>query len=259
VFDLAGILQLSDKAFIVGGQALNLWAERYSDTAELAAYGPYTSKDIDYFGRREAAEKLAAALGGQVLVPHPDDHTPQTAIVKATIGDQEITIDFLWNIKGVDHVSLERQAVEIVLNVRAGDRSGELRVPIMHPLHCMQSRLANVTELHRNTALAKRQLEASPIVLREYLSEVLGSGQHKHVTSVLQALYAYLISDPNGRRAHRIMTNDPAAVLSHFQGDERLDERWRTKSLVSMLQTIADRRTSWRAMKARLKNAIGQN
>ena len=69
VYDLAGILQLSDKAFIVGGQALNLWAERYSEVPELAAYGPYTSKDIDYFGRREAARKLADALGGTLRIP----------------------------------------------------------------------------------------------------------------------------------------------------------------------------------------------
>jgi hypothetical protein len=29
VYDLAKILQLNDRAFIVGGQALNVWAERY--------------------------------------------------------------------------------------------------------------------------------------------------------------------------------------------------------------------------------------
>lgn len=201
---------------------------------------------------------MATALDGQVLIPDPDDHTPQTAIVKATIGGQEITIDFLWNIQGVDHVSLEKQAVEIILTVRAGERNGELRVPIMHPLHCMQSRIANVTALHRDTELARRQLEASPIVLREYLSEVLGNGQHKHVTGVLQALYAYLISDPNGRQAHKIMANDPAEVLCHFQKDERLDERWRNKSLGSMLSTVADRRTAWGAMKARINSAIGR-
>ncbi len=37
VHDLAGILELSDKAFIVGGQALNLWAGRYGTLEELAA------------------------------------------------------------------------------------------------------------------------------------------------------------------------------------------------------------------------------
>lgn len=41
----------SGGAFLVGGQALNLWAERYSAAApELDSYGPYTSKDVDFFG-----------------------------------------------------------------------------------------------------------------------------------------------------------------------------------------------------------------
>lgn len=69
VYDLASILKLSDKAFIVGGQALNLWAERYSDLPGLAEYGPYTSKDLDYFGHREAAEKLADALVAHSIYP----------------------------------------------------------------------------------------------------------------------------------------------------------------------------------------------
>lgn len=259
VYDLAGILQLSDKAFIVGGQALNLWAERYSQVPQLAAYGPYTSKDIDYFGRREAAKKLADALGGTLRIPQADDHTPQTAVVTATIDGQEIEIDFLWHVKGVDADSLEKQAVEMQLTVRVAGKTGELRVPIMHPFHCMQSRLANVVDLRRDTDLSLRQLEASPIVLRGYLSEVLNNGGHKHVTGVLQALYDYLLSDPVGRKAHKAMKNDPAAILDHFQNDERLDARWRELSLASMRRTLADRRTAWGAMIARIKRAVGSH
>lgn len=258
VYDLAGILELSDKAFIVGGQALNLWAERYGAIEELAAYGPYTSKDLDYFGHREAAQKLADALRGTVYVPQGDDHTPQTAVVKAVIAGQEVEIDFLYHIKGVEAASLERQAVELHLDVILAEGIGQLKVPIMHPLHCMQSRLANVVELSRDTDLARRQLEASPIVLREYLSELLDAGQHKHVMGVLQVLHGYLLSDPNGRKAHKEMRNDPAAILDRFQDDERLDPRWREKSLAPMRAKIAERRTSWGAMKARFNMAVGR-
>ena len=169
-------------------------------------------------------------LGGTLRIPRADDHTPQTAVVSATIDGQEIEIDFLWHVKGVDPTSLEKQAVEIRLTVRVGGKIGELRVPIMHPLHCMQSRIANVVDLHRDTDLSRRQLEALPIVLREYLSEALDDGGHRHVTGVLQALHGYLLSDPTGRKAHKAMENDPAAILDHFQDDERLDARWRQLS-----------------------------
>ena len=256
VYDLAQILQLGDGAFIVGGQALNLWAEHYSRTEELAAYGPYTSKDIDYFGHRHAAQKLADALDGELLIPDGDDHTPQTAIVRAMVGGRNIEIDFLWNVKGVKSQSLIGQAVELRLTVRLAEAVGQLRIPVMHPFHCMQSRLANVIELGRNTDLARRQLEASPIILREYLDDMLGAGQVKHVTGVLQALRDYLLSDPNGRKAHRVMANDPARILDHFQHDERIDARWRERSLASMRRTIASRRTAWGALTERLMTAL---
>lgn len=253
VYDLAGILQLSDNAFIVGGQALNLWAERYSHVPELADYGPYTSKDLDYFGHHQAARKLADALGGTVRTPKADDHTPQTAIVTAEVHGETIEIDFLHHVKGVKDDSLQKQAVQLVLTVRAGDRSGTLRIPIMHPLHCMQSRLANVVDLHRGTDLARRQLEASPVVLAEYLSERLDDGGAKHVTGVLQSLHQWLLTDPTGRRAHHHMGNDPIRILDRFTGDERLDERWRRLSLVPMRDRVVERRTAWGAMKARAK------
>lgn len=256
VYDLASILQLSDKAFIVGGQALNLWAERYSEVAELAYYGPYTSKDLDYFGYREAAEKLADALGGTVRIPKGDDHTPQTAIVTATLHGKTVEIDFLYNVKGVKSDSLQKQAVQLVLTVRLGDGVGQLLVPIMHPLHCLQSRLSNVIDLNRKTDLAKRQLEASSVVLSEYLSERLDDGGAKHVTGVLQSLHQYLLTDITGRKAHHHMRNDPLRILERFVDDERLDERWRRITLTAMCDKIRSRRTAWGAMVGRVKDAM---
>jgi hypothetical protein len=183
-----------------------------------------------------------------LLIPHSDDRTPQTAIVKATLGGQNVEIDFLWHIQGVDTGSLEKQAVEMRMTVRAGSRVGEMLVPIMHPLHCMQSRLANVVTLDRDTDLARRQFEASPIVLREYLFEVLANGGHRHVTSVLQGLSEYLLSDPVGRKAHNEMKNDPAAIFHQLENDERLDERWREKMLMAIRERIAVRREAWHKM-----------
>ena len=245
VYDLASILKLSDNAFIVGGQALNLWAEHYSEVAELQAFGPYTSKDLDYFGRQDAARKLADALNGTLHIPNRSDHTPQTAVVKATINGREIEIDFLWHVLGVDDERLVKQAEQLKLTVRIGSQIGLLLLPIMHPLHCMQSRIANVVELKRRSELSIRQMEASPIVLREYLSERLNTGGQKHVIGVLQVLFHYLKSDINGRKAHKHMNNDPADVLTAFQDDPRLDERWRDKSLRSMRDTLTTKRQAW--------------
>jgi len=66
VIPIASKLTVDDGAFIIGGQATNLWAWFFREhEPELRV--PLTSADIDYFGPYEAAEKFAAAVGGRVL------------------------------------------------------------------------------------------------------------------------------------------------------------------------------------------------
>jgi len=51
VIQIASKLTLDDAAFVIGGQATNLWAWFYQDKdPALAANQPLTSRDIDYFG-----------------------------------------------------------------------------------------------------------------------------------------------------------------------------------------------------------------
>jgi hypothetical protein len=238
VIQLTSILELSDGAFLVGGQALNVWAERYSSASELAYYGPYTSKDIDYFGHRNAAEKLAHALGGSVSFPDIDNATPQTAIVTADVGDEHLEIDFIGTVLGVEPQQLEKLAVEISAPLKADDSAGEIRIPIMHPLHCLQSRLSNVAILGRTGDLALRQLQASPIVLREYLREMLQLGHLKEVTATTKQLFRYLKTDPNGRRVWKYLSYDLVDILRELRADDRLDERYRDKTLQPMIDRI---------------------
>lgn len=168
-----------------------------------------------------------------------------------------IEIDFLWHVLGVDEAKLRKQAVQITMEVRLPDGIAELRIPIMYPFHCLQSRLANVVQLERSSDLALTQLEASPIVLREFLCEQLKTGHGKHVTGVLQSLYDYLSADMVGRKAHRHMRNDPASILDAFQDDKRLDERWREKSLRSMRMSLRRKRSALGVLAERIRQAFG--
>ncbi|QDP20371.1 hypothetical protein [Sphingomonas xanthus] len=189
-----------------------------------------------------------------------DNVTPETAIVEANINGLKVEIDFLGHVKGVKDDKLEQAAVELVLNVRLAEgRTDTIRVPIMHPLHCLQSRLSNVVSLGRKDDTSKRQLEASSIVLREYISETLDDGEHRDATQILETLFEYLRSDVSGRRAHLIMNNDPALVLEHFADDSRIDERYRANTLANMRRQLAKRRTAWATMAARMGQALGLN
>jgi hypothetical protein len=150
----------------------------------------------------------------------------------------------------VEDAGLKKAAVNIVLQVRTAEGIGALKVPIMHPFHCLQSRVANVVTLHRKQDVARRQLEASPIVLREYISEMLTAGDHGEATDTLEKLFEYLRSDIVGKGAYRIMKNDPASILDHFANDARIDDRYLDNTLANMRRQLAERRSAWGRMKA---------
>jgi hypothetical protein len=246
VIAVASIINLEDGVFVVGGQALNLWAERYSTrTSELSAYGPYTSKDIDYFGYREAAAKLAAALGGSVLYPEPEDPTPSTAVVDAEINGKKVQIDFICNVLGVAARNLERAVAEIAVPIRTENAEDRvLTIPLMHPIHCLQSRIANVlhSALQRRDNTAMRQLYAAPIVVREYINEALEDGDEREAHKCLQEIFKYMRSDTLGSIAHAKTSIDPLEIIIHFADDTRIDERYRKHNISSMISAIKKRR-----------------
>jgi hypothetical protein len=72
VAEILKIVQGTD-AILIGGQCLNFWAEHYAPRdPQLAARGPFTSKDIDFYKNRTAAEKLTEVFGGILYLPeHP--------------------------------------------------------------------------------------------------------------------------------------------------------------------------------------------
>lgn len=48
---------------LIGGQAVNYWAERYREREpQLKALGPFTSADIDFKGTAEDVRRIAAQL-----------------------------------------------------------------------------------------------------------------------------------------------------------------------------------------------------
>src|SRR3546814_10007791 len=93
----------------------------------------------------------------KVLMPGPDDHTPESARVEATIEGHEVAVDFLTHVKGVPDDRLQQSAADLTFRIKMGGDIVELKVPIMHPFHCLGSRVANVIELGRRDDAAKRQ------------------------------------------------------------------------------------------------------
>ena len=228
---------------MVGGQALNLWAEYYARSVpELHVFRPFTSKDIDYFGQKEVAIKLANALNGKLRLPDINDATFQTAAVEAEVNGVHVEIDFLNHVLGISR-GIEAGVVDLIIPFTRGNAQATVTVRLMHPLHCLQSRVANIIKLRRIDEIARRQAEAAPIVLRAFIADALADGDQRAATDTLQALFKYLRRDYYGRDAHKVLTHDPLEIIRYFANDARIDGRYRSHNMVSMLAEITRHRT----------------
>jgi len=146
--DVRAILaKLPDRSDIVlvGGQALNFWAEALAiaDARSTGAFGPALSEDIDFLGPPAAALAFAEATGGNVKLPRFDDAaSPNTGLVTLDIDGEPHVVDFLGGLQGFSFRELEelrRFALPVGRYVE-----GLPQMVVMHPVHCLQSQLENV-------------------------------------------------------------------------------------------------------------------
>jgi hypothetical protein len=203
---------------LVGGQALSLWAERYEDTLELRESGPHTSRDIDFFGRADQVRRCAALLGGTHQVYGRDRRTPAAGVITTAEG---FHVDILHTLAGVTPLQLVDQAVEFA------------SVRVMHPIHVMASRVANVSDLQRHDDHALRQLRASVYVVREHVREVLCSGDVDEATDMNEAAFEVVVGldSVDAWRTHHIdlfdaILVDPRLGSAFDQRYEQMREQW---------------------------------
>jgi hypothetical protein len=242
VLQIASKLTIDDATFVIGGQATNLWAWFYQDrTPELSSDTELTSKDIDYFGSRKAAQGLAKALGGTVYFPAPDDmNTPNTAVVVAEVNGKKLQIDFMHDVLGLSKRELANGVSIIRLEAESDGQRLQADVAVMHPLLCLKSRIANMLSpaTMRRDRFAWRQLHAALATLKVYISDALDDGDIKEANRCFREIYGYLKSDQYGRRVTEELDVDPLQILQQFVSDHRLDERYRELTLKKMINRI---------------------
>ena len=122
-------------SIIVGGQALNLWVETYYDRApeDLAPFAPYTSKDMDYWGLREAAEEFRRRVDGWIAYPPPFGASPKTAVVTFTRHGREIVVDFLATVAGLKTLDPVADTNQFLLPVQ-GEPGTEVGIVLLGPI-----------------------------------------------------------------------------------------------------------------------------
>jgi hypothetical protein len=100
------VLQVRDAAgqpyILIGGQAVNYWAERYLATEpQLAPLQPFTSEDIDFKGRSEDVQRIAQQLKLTPAYPPKVAMTALAGTIPFRIGDLKSNIEIVRRIPGV--------------------------------------------------------------------------------------------------------------------------------------------------------------
>jgi hypothetical protein len=247
VLTIASKFEADDDAFIIGGQATNFWAWFFQDVApeDLKLKGPFTSEDIDCFGSQEVARHVAAALGGQLLLPAKDDHTPSTAQIVTVINGRHLKIDFLGAVLGIRDRELRRGVSVLEAQGNLEGRITTVLIKVLHPVQCLKSRI--ISMLHpatrRSDRIARMQAEAALVIVRCFIDDALSSaGGWRDAHDCFRTLYWYLRSDEFVKVADVELDIDVLTILRTFAHDERVDARYRELQLKKMIVNIEKRR-----------------
>lgn len=174
----------SEKITLVGGQALNFWAEMYlGDDSELyRKYAPFTSADIDFLGNREAVLKCAGIWDGTAKLPEPFDVSPNSGLVIVTSGTEaSLVIDFLSSVHGIDNTELLRERVRVCYKNAV--------FFVIHPLHCLKSRISNVIGLNRDDSHSLNRLMLAVAVMNRRIKHLLDGERRRQALKEIEAVF----------------------------------------------------------------------
>jgi hypothetical protein len=139
--DFAEILCGPELPLIVGGQAVNLWAELYApELAGLDDYRPFVSKDADIYGTRALAKTLAQRAGWKCHFDEKRSSIVVAILTKPWTPERaSLTIEVLGEVNGLVEADL---ATSTVVELGGIDR---YRIP--PPTVLLKAKLYNLASL----------------------------------------------------------------------------------------------------------------
>ncbi len=224
-----------------------LWGELLKRHVEGPEDEPVTSRDVDFQGTAGDALRAAELLGGDVSVPKKfDDFTPNSGVVRFVdaAGNQR-TLDFVDQPFGLEAeaVRTSAQAVEL-----SGTNGRRVVLWVMHPRHCLESRVHNTGLPGRNTELARRQLVASLRQAKAFVCLLLEAGEVKAAGKLNELMFEFALRN---RRARDLFFTHDVDVFHAVVNDPRLPERFREIRYPQMKVQIDDRRAADRRHRER--------
>jgi hypothetical protein len=159
---------------VVGGQALNLWAELFAGAPGLAEQGPFASKDLDVLSSKDDLLRVSRQLGAAIIPPGAHKKVlgvSMHGILEVPTSRGPMHVDFLADVNGPTAEEVREDAVPY-----AQEHGNPIWV--MGPPTLVHCRLANVVRVPEKYATdhGLRQLRASIILCRQYFEGLTQSG-----------------------------------------------------------------------------------
>ncbi len=163
------VLKIRDSAgrpyLLIGGQAVNYWAERYlAVEPQLASMRPFTSEDIDFKGGVEDVRHIARQLQLMPGYPAKVQMTALAGTIPFQIGDLKSNIEIVRRIPGVSG-SVDTLAVQAEWN-------GKI-IRVLDPISLLACKLELVASVPQEKRRDVTHLKILVSCVRAFLTEFL--------------------------------------------------------------------------------------
>lgn len=150
---------------LIGGQAVNYWAERYLDSEpQLKSSQPFTSEDIDFKGGIEDVRRMAQQLGINPHFPPKVAMTALAGVIPFRIGDIRSNIEIVRRVPGLPG-TVEATAIEAEWN--------GISIRVLDPISLLASKLALVAKIAQTGRRDVLHLRILLPCVRGFLAELL--------------------------------------------------------------------------------------
>jgi hypothetical protein len=225
---------------LIGGQALNFWCDNYrTGSEELDRHGPFASKDLDFQATRALVPWCSNLLGGEcALAQSGDRNTLLNGVVKVPDrdGGDPLKIDFLQRPYGL----LGEDTVKFSATVAVHRPIATIGVRVMHPMHCLMSRVHNVMGLPEQYANEHgfRQLDAAIVCLRLFIDD-LAAQDARRALRLNEWLFEFALHDND---AARLLLTRAVDVFDAASKSDRLGEKFLNIRYPQMFEELKKRR-----------------
>jgi hypothetical protein len=184
--DFASALAGEYPLFLVGGQAVNIWALYYKECTE--EFQPFVSHDADILGKRDDLAAIAknAGVKAQYFPMRPPTNEIGVALVKNVDGS-ELPIQVLSSVHGISNEELLHPAYTI------GIGGNNIRIRVPGPVALLQAKIANFADIPQQ-----------------------GRQDGRHVLILSRLMPAYLKDLDSSFKAGRITEKDMLDLMEHL-------------------------------------------